>query len=292
MPRFSIRNVLLAGIIAAASSGVAHADIALQSGDRWSPDQTVIVPGQLVLKIKDKVDNVQVGPARVMNARNFLWSSRDAEISNLSIVGVDAMDIRREGIRLDGTVDGAIISNFNIFMAARPSDKVATGINLRTGSDILLNDGEICCFRTVEDGYPRGDGVVAERAVDTLTIARVRSTDNADGGFDLKAANAVLEDLYAARNYRNFRFWGGVRAETITSEAPRDAHVWAGNGAEVVIDHLIAKSDEAKPLLRLRNARSVEIRRCTLDVPADTPTIVGEWEEGSVTLGAGCEAPA
>ena len=188
--------------------------------------------------------------------------------------------------------DGIFIRDFDIRMRAQPqvSLDLPTGIALYSGRNLRVENGHLSGFRMVDEPgkYPNGDGLSSERPVDGLNISNVTSDDNSDGGFDLKGSNITLTDLSATRNYRSYRFWGGVHAGTLTSIDPRKAHVWAGTGANVVIDKLIARSSTTAVILYVDGAQSVTIGSCELSVPAGTKLTYLATNTTVITLGPGC----
>ena len=61
-----------------------------------------------------------------------------------------------------------------------------------------------------------GEGVSIERGVAGVQFRRVSANHNTDAGFDLKPF-AIMSDVSAANNCRNFRFWSGGDVGTLTT---------------------------------------------------------------------------
>lgn len=249
---------------------------------------------QAFVTLKGSVENATIGPWQVSNVFRAIESNKNVHIRNLTIDGVRATDLGRDGIRIRGDAVGVRIRNFALSMRGAPqaTPNLPIGIAVQEGRRIAISDGVVSGFRMrqVEGKYTNGDGVATERPVDGLSIVRVRSSDNSDGGFDLKSTNVFLDQLTAERNGRNYRFWGSVRANRLTSNDPRNAHLWIARGAEVHIASLTAKSNSRAPLIRLEGQARVDVDRCVLSLPRGTKLVAEDAAGSRVRLGPGCAA--
>lgn len=283
--------ILLAALAAAPAQAQT---VSIKSGQTWpSSPATVTFSGGIAVKLAGTVENATIGPVTLIGAKYAVYTNSDTDtVRNLTIQGLTVTEAQREGVRIRGNADGVVIRDFDIRMRAAPqvSPDLPTGIAFFSGRNLRVENGRLSGFRmvTVPGTYTNGDGLSSEKAVDGLTISNVASDDNSDGGFDLKGQNITLNNLSAARNYRSFRFWGGARAGTLTSIDPRNAHVWAGTGAAVVIDKLIARSATTAVILYVDGATSVAIGSCELSVPAGTKLTYIATKTTAVTLGPGC----
>jgi hypothetical protein len=244
------------------------------------------------LKLKGSVENRTIGPLHIANVFRVIETGKHARLRNVTINGIDATALDRDGIRIRGDAEGVRIQNFHLQMRSAPqsSPNLPIGIAVQTGRDIVISDGTVSGFRMIEQEgkYTNGDGIATERPVDGLSIARVRSTDNSDGGFDLKSRNTRLDDLTAERNGRNYRLWGTVEAGTLNSADPRNAHVWVAKGAVVHIRNLVASSTRRAPLIKLEGPAQVTVDHCTLRLPPGNKIVGGQPEGADVHLGPGC----
>lgn len=244
------------------------------------------------LKLKGSVENRTIGPMHIVSVFRAIDSGKQSRLRNVTINGVDATALERDGIRIRGDAEGVRIQNFRLQMRSMPqtSPNLPIGIAVQSGRDIVITDGTVSGFRMMEvqGKYNNGDGIASERAVDGLTIARVRSTDNSDGGFDLKSHDTRLDDLTSERNGRNYRLWGTVEAGTISSVDPRDAHVWVAKGAVVHIRNLVAHSSTRAPLIKIEGPAEVTVDHCTLSLPPGNKIVGGKAEGAQVRLGRGC----
>lgn len=291
MPTLILRALTVSFLCIAAGSSP-HP---IRSGETWKSAETIDAPGvDGVLFLAGNINGVQIGPAKITRAYRAIESAQtNANLSDIRIENFVATDLERDGIRLRGNVDRIVIRNFVLSMRDQPqqASHLPEGIALMSGRNIDISDGKITGFRlaAVQDKYPNGDGIAAERGVSGLRIERVEANDNADGGFDLKSSDTHLDHLSASRNFRNYRFWGDIQAGTLASVDPTNAHIWAGPGASVRIQLLVARSVTTAPLVSVEKAREIEIDRCDLQIPATAPILAGDVTGVRVTLGPGCE---
>ncbi len=272
-----------------------YQEVVLQTHTLWPNIDNISVNGGKGINAKGTVESSTVGPVNIDGAHQAFFSSDTSVIHSLAISNFKATDVQREGIRLRGEVDGVTIRNFAIQMRGKPQTKpdLPEGIAIYNGTRVTIEDGFISGFRMedIDGEYTNGDGISAEEPVNNLTIRRVISNDNSDAGFDLKSNNTFLYDTRAERNFRNYRLWTKVTAGTIYSTDPRQAHIWVGDGAEVVIDKLIAVSNTpVYVIMAAPTAKSITIKSCQLSV-----TNAWKFFKGSSTtklvLGPGCSLP-
>jgi len=250
--------------------------------------------GGAVIHLKGMVENKVIGPLNVAGPYRIVESSKNLVMRNLRIQGLTGTDLQRDGVRLRGDIDGVTIQNFRLEMRRQQqvTPHLPTGIALSSGRRITISDGEVAGFQMVKvpGKYTNGDGIAAERQVHDLSISRVVSRNNSDGGFDLKSSPTRLDQLRAEHNGRNYRFWSMVEAGTLTSVEPRGAHIWAGNTARVHIKRLVARSSTRAPLVEVERAGQVVIDSCDLRLPPGT-RLVEKSSAGRVVLGRGCSVP-
>ncbi|MBV9526785.1 MAG: hypothetical protein JOZ79_00240 [Sphingomonas sp.] len=244
------------------------------------------------MNLKGSVQDRTIGPLRLGEVYRGIDTDKGASLHNVTITGIDARSLQRSGIRIRGDAIGVRIQNFHLQMDPVPqtSPNLPSGIAIGVGQNISISDGTISGFQMVRvpGKYTNGDGIASERTVDGLSITNVSSTDNSDGGFDLKSQNTKLDGLTSERNGRNYRLWGTVDAGTLTSSDPRDAHIWVGQGADIHIRHLIASSSTDAPLIKIGGPSRITIDRCTLHLQPGTQIVGEHAEEAEVHLGPGC----
>lgn len=195
---------------------------------------------------------------------------------NLVIRGVKIEEAFRDGIRLRHA-DGLLIENFEIRHGAHKNtgEDLPEGIAITRAHDFLIRNGVVSGFQMEptydaagKPKYINGDGIATEADV-TGRIVNVTSTDNSDGGFDLKG-DVVVDNCTALRNSRGFRFWKldpkffpnktERRAGTITT----DSTTWLSSGAEIVIDKLVVVGSGEIDLLTVEGGAKATIKAVDL----------------------------
>lgn len=161
--------------------------------------------------------------------------------------------------------------------------KFAAGIQLGgTAHGILIERVELSNFTAAEPaGYPNADGLSAEKGNYDILIRDSFSHDNTDGCFDLKSTSTRLENVWAARCGRNYRFWSDIRATTLHSDSPAKSHIWVSRGASPVVDRLVATGSGL--IAQVEQGGTLTIKSC------DLSGWKGERKfEGDVQAGPGC----
>lgn len=221
------------------------------------------------------IDHVRVdGAYRVIENRGF--DGAPASIIGLRVTGVTAINLRRGFARI------RYASRDGVFADVSASGTLSTGAHdLPVG--IALDDEaadfrfERCTmrgfrWRRKDDQYWNGDGFSAERDNRRLLFRQCAAWDNSDGGFDLKAADSVLDDCVAGRNGRNFRLWSSIRATRLTSIDPVKI---GGIGDTVHLAVMGPKSPDAAP---------IEIRIAHLSVKSARRWPVFDVHDGPVRI--------
>lgn len=248
--------------------------------------------GEAEINLKGVMENTVVGPLTVSGSYRVVESGKNLSMRNLRIQGLVGTELQRDGIRLRGDIDGATIQNFKLSMRGQPQTdpNLPIGIAVQSGRGIKISDGQVSGFQMVRipGKYTNGDGIASERKVDDLTITRVVSRNNSDGGFDLKSRNTKLDQLRSENNGRNYRFWGTIEAGTLTSIEPSGAHIWAGHGAMIHVKRLIARSSNQSPLIQVDGADQIVIDSCDLHLPPGTQLVRRDTNQTRVSLGPGC----
>lgn len=160
------------------------------------------------------------------------------------------------------------------------------GIDIRSGSRIRIERVTANGHQMVEQPkrYTNGDGFSTERLASDVTFTDTIANDNSDGGYDLKSTGTRLRSTKAARNGRNYRFWGQGNGETIFSASPRGAHIWAGKTSLWSIDRLVATGGGV--LVQAEPGARLTIRSCDLRGWNGDRLIAGAT--AGVKLGKGC----
>ena len=288
------RNIFAGGLAlilsAAVAAPLAAEQVRVRSGQTWLSRRAIDAPGRNgAVLLSGMVENAIIGPATITRAYRAVETEKGAVLRKVEIKGLRGWDLERDGIRLR-VAENVRISDFDLAMRLEPQQgrNLPEGIAIYEGRDIIIRNGKVSGFRMVgvEGRHTNGDGIATEGDVNGATIIDVVSSDNSDGGFDLKGKVAI-DRVTARRNGRNFRFWHQATAGTITSIDPRGSHIWIGKGAVVRIDRLVARSSSSAPILTL-DGGTVEIGSCDLRVPAGTQMTRVESSGNRVKLGPGC----
>ncbi|HVF84260.1 MAG TPA: hypothetical protein VM913_08850 [Sphingomicrobium sp.] len=278
-----LRLLLVAGLVAGIAGATAYAEI---------KTSRQINPKRPFIQLKGLVQNQVIGPLTISDSFRAIESDKGVRIRNLRITGIDATRLQRDGIRIRGDADGVVIRNFRLAMRDQPQShpNLPIGIAVQEGRNISIDSGSTSGFQMVfvPGKYTNGDGIATERAVDGISITRVRASDNSDGGFDLKSSRTRLDQLTAVRNGRNYRFWRTVEAGTLTSADARNAHIWLARGADVRIRKLVATSRSRSPVVRIEGPAKIVIDSCELRLPPGTRLVAGSMAGSQVSLGRGC----
>jgi hypothetical protein len=230
---------------------------------------------------------------KATNLTSYRYIDALAEANGLRIDGF-TLRYGRAGIRLRGDARDIVIQNGTMTTkgVTKGSD-LPVGIDLGgTVHDVLIEGVTASGHRMVyvPKKYTNGDGFSQEAQVYRVIYRHDVSTDNSDGGFDLKG-QARLEDLVAERNGRNYRFWNDITASTLTSKDPKGSHIWVNaKGAQnITIGRLIVGSSTTAPVLRIENDHPVliTVKECILKVPQRTLLQLG-GKKSKVTWGKGC----
>ncbi len=290
--------ILILGFVA----GTVNADV-LESNTRWPVATKRIISApdtNGAVFFRNSATDVTIGPVEISGAYRAIETADGVVLRGLRIDGLTARDLQRDGMRLRRVENGEI-SNFDLQMRTEPQTgkHLPEGIALYTGSSIVIRDGKVSGFRmepatnakTGKMTYTNGDGIATERGVDGLRIMRVTSSNNSDGGFDLKGRNIRLEDLTAIGNGKGYRIWDQVDAGRLASVDNKVAvHLLAGGQAK--IERLVARSSGPGVVVMSEGSGSLAIGSCDLTAMAPGSVLVKRNGAGAtITLGRGCILP-
>jgi len=252
------------------------------------------------------VDDAHIGPVRITNAYRAIETNRRSRaVKNVTIDGLVADNVQREGIRLRGNVENVTIRNFNLAHVEEPnvSPDLPEGIHIESGSNIVIENGTITGFQMTMDekSYWNGDGITTEKAVDGIVIRNIRADNNTDAGFDLKSFHTQMDNVEASGNKRNFRIWNGLTAGTMTigntlkrGGAFSTAGLWIrGNSTVpiVTIDNLIVRMTTPATIIQIEDGPvDLRIAACDIQAPPGSVMLKAEKAEGmKIALGPSCK---
>jgi len=230
-------------------------------------------------------------PVRIVGAYRVVETYSTGTYRNITCSGLIGEGIKREGIRLRGKVENVTIENFRLIHDDAPnvSPHLPAGIHVETGTNVTIRNGVVSGYRmTMPKGrYINGDGIATELKT-AGTITNVVSSDNSDGGFDIKG-QWHLDNLTAERNgHYSYRLWGQVTAGTLISINPGQGHVEiAGKTTEATIDKLVAVGGQPLVVFSVSGGK-VAIGSCDLSKWTGTVLVKGK---GTFTRGPTCKLP-
>ena len=262
-------------------------------------------PGDDVVTLRGPVPNASVGPFTVRDSYRALDVSRSAIVGRLAVTGIRA-EVTGGCVRAHAEV--VVVRNTHCVMADGPqsgSVNMPFGLEIIAAKTVSIEDSSFDGFqwRTSPDHYWNGDGVTIERDVASVQFRRVRANGNTDAGFDVRPY-ALMSDVSASGNCRNFRFWSGGDVGTLTTG---DAIKRGGTSACSGI-WLNGSQQGARPTLHIRKLvvrmtrpamivevetgpADIRIDECDIEAPAGATMVTFEKGAGEVRLGHGCRVP-
>jgi hypothetical protein len=298
-------GILLALLTVAADSPAPQRTIFLTGEVAWPGLAGTSIEGNSrddVITLEGAVPTATIGPVKVRGAYRVLYVKRGATVGRFEAHGIDAQ-VTDACIRAHADV--VVIRNTHCVMTGGPQ---TGGVNMPFGLDIIaaktvsVEDSSFDGFqwRTSADRYWNGDGITIERDVPSAQFRRVTANSNSDAGFDVRPY-ALMSDVAAADNCRNFRFWSGGDVGTLTSG---DSIKRGGTSACSAI-WLNGSLSEPRPRLHIRKLivrmrrpgiiiqvetgpANIDIEQCDIKAPAGSTMIQFERGAGEVSLGAGC----
>ena len=234
-----------------------------------------------------------------------IYVGRPAVVGRFAVEGLSAL-VTYSCIRAHADV--VVVRNTHCAMTDGPqsgSVNMPFGLNITAAKTVLVEDSSFDSFqwRAPANRYWNGDGITIEAGVAGAQFRRVTANDNTDAGFDVRPF-ALMSDVSASGNCRNFRFWSGGDVGTLTTG---DAIKRGGTSACSGI-WLNGSASGPRPTLHIRKLvvrmtcpamivevetgpADIQIDECDIEAPAGTTMITFERGAGEVRLGRGCDLP-
>ena len=257
---------------------------------------------KVAIALKGNVREAMISPVIIENAYRAIAVDKDATVSELVIDGLQA-EVTRGCIDLHGS--SIVVRNIRCSMVPGPKTsmrELPTGLQVRRGSDIRIEDSVFNGFQ-MELGprqYWNGDGVSVERQVSGLVIHNVRSNNNTDAGFDIKAP-VVMNGVSAAGNCRNYRFWsdadvGALKVGDVTwrGGTSRCAGIWIAGSKEphrprIRIRNLIVNASKPLTIIKVGNGDAdISVDHCSIHAPPGSRMLDMPGGSGSAVLDRSC----
>ena len=294
----------------AGSQLVARADVSL-TGDVvvWpgasTPSVIYAAGDSNVATIDGNVSSATMGPATIRDSYRAIDVGASAAVGRFQASDVDAI-VTAACIRTHADV--VVVRRARCAMTGEPQVgriNMPFGLQVMSARTVLVEDSSFDGFqwRGPRDRYWQGEGISIERGVDGVQFRRVTANRNTDAGFDIKPF-AILSDVYAADNCRNFRFWSGAEAGTLTTGdtvkrggISSCSGIWL-NGSEtgprfkLHIKKLVVRMSRPQVIIQVENGPAdIDIGECDIQAPAGSEMIRFDQGAGEVRLGRGCQLP-
>lgn len=246
--------------------------------------------GNGAVRVSAPTDKLTIEDCKANNLYRFLEDTssdkaKPAILSNFAVRRTTAREIDHGMIRIRfGSHDG-VIEDVAAFGSSR-CGFYCVGFQLDDQAhDITYSRVEAHGFQEAgrpADKYWNGDGFSDERGNRGIRYIACTATQCTDGGFDLKSAEANLENCVARGNKRNYRLWNSGELHRCRSEDPHHfggtggpAHFsFHGDVGRYVIDGAVvrAAAGNKAPVFLIETTRplALEIRNADIDAP-DAP---------------------
>ena len=303
----AITFVLL--LLPAGSQLVARAGVSLTGDsvvwpDALSSSSAIYSAGNSnVATVDGIVSSAMMGPATVRNSYRAIDVAGSASVGRFEAHDIDAK-VNADCIRAHADV--VVVRRARCAMTGDPQVgriNMPFGLQVTSARTVLVEDSSFEGFqwRAPDSRFWNGEGVSIERGVAGVQFRRVMANNNTDAGFDLKPF-AIMSDVSAANNCRNFRFWSGGDAGTLTTGdvvkrggTSSCSGIWL-NGSQdgprirLHIKKLVVRMSRPAMIIEVENGPAdVEIDECDIRAPAGSEMIRFEKGAGEVRLGRGCQ---
>ena len=243
------------------------------------------------IQITGTCDNLSFENVALDNVRRGIWLKSGATLTNSKIIGIVGKGTSKTFIKLEGTYSAIEIGDFELDGDGQSGDNFALGIHLDgTGDDVWVHDGKTGNYRIgLNDpdytDYWNCDGLAAEGTVTKLRVDNVEAWGNTDGGFDIKAPDAVLTNCISRENKRNYRLWhSGITL--VECEGYRPVHpggsgsavqIWAGtngaNGGQRIIGGVFDNEDATTAVVDNSASNPIRFEGTEIRVPSASVTL-------------------
>ncbi|MGH9548526.1 MAG: hypothetical protein ACRD3W_04090, partial [Terriglobales bacterium] len=171
-----------------------------------------------VATLEGNVTSATMGPATVRDSYRAVDVSGSATIGRFEAHDIDAQ-VNADCIRAHAQV--VVVRRAHCIMTGKPQvgpTNMPFGLQVTSAKTVLVEDSSFDGFqwRAPDYRYWNGEGISIERDVAGVQFRRVTANHNTDAGFDVKPF-AIMSDVSAADNCRNFRFWSGADVGTLTT---------------------------------------------------------------------------
>lgn len=257
-----------------------------------------------VATVDGNVTNAIMGPASIRNSYRAIDVAGSARVGRFEAHDIDAQ-VDADCIRAHADV--VVVRRARCAMTGEPQVgriNMPFGLQVTSAATVLVEDSSFDNFqwRAPDSRFWNGEGISIERGVTGVQFRRVTANNNTDAGFDLKPF-AIMSDVSAANNCRNFRFWSGGDAGTLTTGdvvkrggTSSCSGIWLNGSREgarfkLHIKKLVVRMSRPAMIIEVENGPAdIEIDECDIRAPEGSEMIRFEKGAGEVRLGRGCQA--
>lgn len=194
--------------------------------------------GDGAFRIAADVQDLTIRQVTATNVRRFIENNASggastATISGLTVANVKVQGYSRQFARIQYNSNNIVFDGDSGDSQGQDHDPFSQGIQLEgTVHNVDIRNTSMTNSVSTEGEYWNGDGFSAEEDTYDIRFTNTYAAGNTDGGYDIKSRSAVMTDVKAADNKRNFRFWGHVTVNGCTASDPK-IRGGTGNQAQV-----------------------------------------------------------
>ncbi|MGZ2410828.1 hypothetical protein ACUXST_000225 [Sphingomonas sp. F9_3S_D5_B_2] len=258
--------------------------------------------GGEAVTLRGRVATALIGPADVRNAYRVVYVSRSAAVTNMTVRGLQAQVL---DACIRAHADVVVVRDTHCVMTGGPQSggvNMPFGLQITAAKTVLVENSSFEGFRwqAPANRYWNGDGITIEKDVAGVQFRGVQANGNSDAGFDVRPF-ALLSDVSAADNCRNFRFWSGADAGTLTTGDSLKrggisscSGIWlngslTGARPQLHIRRLVVRMKRPGTIIEVETGPAdIRIDRCDIRAPRGTQMIEFDKGAGDVQLGPGC----
>lgn len=259
-----------------------------------------------LVTLQGLVPSAVIGPATVRTPYRVLFADLEANVGRIEVRGIHGL-VTDSCARVHG--DLVVVRGTHCLMVGGPQAgpvNMPFGLNVTSARQVVVEDSSFDNFqwRAPTGQYWNGDGITIEKDVAAARFERVSANDNTDGGFDVRPF-AIMNDVSAAGNCRNFRLWNGGEVGTLTTGDSLKrggisacSGIWLnGSGGahrpRLHIARLIVRMRKPGLIFEVETGPAdIVVDRCDIEAPAGTSMVEFEKGAGQVRMGVGCGLPA
>lgn len=259
-----------------------------------------------LVNLRGNVPHARIGPAKIATPYRALYVSRSATVGTIHVDGIDA---RVTDGCIRAHADRVVVRRTSCSMVRGPQSgrvNMPFGLQITSARQVIVEDSSFDGFlwRAPGDRYWNGDGVTIENDVQAARFDRVSANGNTDAGFDVRP-HAIMSDVSAADNCRNFRFWSGGDVDTLTTGdtikrggTSSCSGIWLNGAASgpppaLHIRKLVVRMRKPGLIFEVETGPAdIRVDECDIEAPAGTQMIRFENGRGELHLGRSCTLPA